>query len=298
MNDGVGTMKIGIIGGGSIGLLFAGYLAESHDVTIFTRTEHQANEINKKGITIEKKNNVKTFNVQAKISSSSVKEMDLLFIAVKQYILTDLLTQLKDIEKVGMICFLQNGMGHIEHIKQLQNATILVGIVEHGALKVDNTTVIHTGIGQTKIGTYKGNVPVLENIHTDFPIEFHDDWFDILSNKLVVNAVINPLTALYRVKNGELLENSYFHKQMKNVFRDIVSIIPTNEEKMWELVTTICKNTASNKSSMLRDIEEGRKTEIDAILGYILIEAKKRKRELTITQFLYDSLKGIEYKGG
>jgi 2-dehydropantoate 2-reductase len=77
-----------------------------------------------------------------------------------------------------------------------------------------------------------------------------------------------------------------------------VSVIPCNEEQMWELVTTICKNTAQNKSSMLRDIEEGRKTEIDAILGYVLAEAKKIEREVAITQFLYDSIKGMERRGG
>ena len=43
-------MRIGIIGGGAIGLLFANYLSENHDVTIFTRTKEQAELLNRDGL--------------------------------------------------------------------------------------------------------------------------------------------------------------------------------------------------------------------------------------------------------
>ncbi|MEH7222455.1 2-dehydropantoate 2-reductase [Bacillus sp. JJ1566] len=290
-------MKIGIIGGGSIGLLFAGYLAERHDVTVYTRTEYQANEINQKGVTINKQNTSKTYRVQAVKASASVIEEDFVFFAVKQYILKDVLSETRDLEKVQTVCFLQNGMSHINIIENLKNPTILVGVVEHGALKVNETTVIHTGVGRTKIGVFKGTNEEIEVASTDFSIDSYENWYEILTSKLIANAVINPLTALYRVKNGELLNNHYFHNQMKALFQEITSVIPSNKEKMWELVTAICKNTAQNKSSMLRDIEEGRKTEIDAILGYVLTQSMKMNVEVVITQFLYDSIKGIEKKG-
>ncbi|MEH7386286.1 2-dehydropantoate 2-reductase [Bacillus sp. JJ1521] len=291
-------MKIGIIGGGSIGLLFAGYLAEKHDVTIYTRTEHQANEINKKGVTINKQNTSKTYRVQAVISSASVIDEDIVFFAVKQYILEDILFRTLDLDKVQSVCFLQNGMSHIDIIEKLTNPTILLGVVEHGALKVNETTVIHTGVGRTKIGVFKGKNEGFDHSLAYFTLEFYENWYEIVTSKLIANAVINPLTALYGIKNGQLLEIGYFHKQMKALFHEIISVIPSNDEKMWELVLTICENTAQNKSSMLRDIEEGRKTEIEAILGYVLNEAIKKNEEVVITQFLYDSIKGLEIKGG
>lgn len=291
-------MKIGIIGGGSIGLLFAGYLSEKYDVTIYTRTKHQANEINKKGVTINKQNTSKTYRVQAETSSASVIGEDIVFFAVKQYILEDVLVQTLDLDKVQTVCFLQNGMSHINLFDNLINPTILVGVVEHGALKVNETTVIHTGLGGSKFGVFKGKNEGFDVPITDFPIKFYKNWHEIITSKLIANAVINPLTALYGVKNGQLFENGYFHKQMKSLFHEITSVIPSNDEEMWELVLTICKNTAQNKSSMLRDIEEGRKTEIEAILGYVLGEAIKKNKEVVITQFLYDSIKGLEIKGG
>ncbi|WP_077617723.1 2-dehydropantoate 2-reductase [Bacillus sinesaloumensis] len=289
-------MKIGIIGGGSIGLLFAGYLAAHHQVTVYTRTDHQAYEINQNGVTIVKQNKSITYSVTAKTSTASVHQDDLLFIAVKQYMLNSLLTEVRNLENVQSICFLQNGMSHIELIKKLKNKNILLGVVEHGALKINDTTVIHTGIGRTKLGIFDGIEPELGTRMNDFLIEVHENWYEILTTKLIANAVINPLTALYGVENGELLKNSYFYKQMKTLFDEIVSVVPSSEG-MWELVTTICKNTEKNKSSMLRDIEEGRQTEIDSILGYVINEARKIKKEVAITQFLYDSIKGMEIKG-
>nr|WP_309099273.1 2-dehydropantoate 2-reductase [Fredinandcohnia onubensis] len=291
-------MKIGIIGGGSIGLLFAGYLAEYHDVTLYTRTERQASEINQNGVTIDNENTSNTYRVQAVSSKASVIGEDILFIAVKQYRLKDVLSQIKDLEKVQTVCFLQNGMGHLDFMNQLENTNILVGVVEHGALKFNDTTIIHTGIGRTKLAIFKGEFPAFDIPSKEFQIEFHNDWYKMITSKLIANAVINPLTALYGVKNGRLLQNEYFKNQVKTLFREITSVIPCNEEQMWELLTTICKNTAQNKSSMLRDIEEGRKTEIDAILGYVLAEAEKIEREVAITQFLYDSIKGMERRGG
>jgi len=291
-------MKIGIIGGGSIGLLFAGYLAEYHDVTLYTRTERQASEINQNGVTIDIENTSSTYRVQAVSSKASVIGEEILFIAVKQYILKDVISQIKDLEKVQTVCFLQNGMGHLDFMNQLGNTNILVGVVEHGALKFNDTTIIHTGIGRTKLAIFKGDFPTFDIPTEEFQIEFHNDWYEMITSKLIANAVINPLTALYGVKNGRLLQNEYFKNQAKTLFREITSVIPCNEVQMWELVTTICKNTAQNKSSMLRDVEEGRKTEIDAILGYVLAEAKKIEREVAITQFLYDSIKGMERRGG
>ena len=43
-------MKIGIIGAGSIGLLFASYLSSAFSVTLYTRTSEQAKEINDHGL--------------------------------------------------------------------------------------------------------------------------------------------------------------------------------------------------------------------------------------------------------
>lgn len=60
-------MKVGIIGGGSIGLLFAYYLNKCFDTTIYTRTDRQACMIGAKGLLFEKTRNKKLCKSKRKV---------------------------------------------------------------------------------------------------------------------------------------------------------------------------------------------------------------------------------------
>lgn len=295
-------MKIGIIGGGSIGLLFAYYLAKQNEVTVYVKTENQANLLRKKGVTLEQQNASNSRKVQATVNPNSIIDEELVLVAVKQYALKEVINCYKGLDFVPSIVFIQNGMGHLDYIENLTTPNIVLGVVEHGALKVDGGKVIHTGIGKTKVAAIRGDSKLLTNaIHPldehVFNIELTHDWYSMLSEKLVVNAVINPLTGLYRVENGELIQNQYFKDTLKEAFNEITSVIEVDSEKMWSQVIQICKNTSVNRSSMLRDIEEGRKTEVDAILGYVLKQAERKQMYLPITSFLFNAIKGIEVRG-
>lgn len=63
---------------------------------------------------------------------------------------------------------------------------------------------------------------------------------------------------------------------------------------MWQLVCHVCETTSSNTSSMLADVKENRETEIDAIIGYAIEEARKQRKQVPTLQFLYNSIKGLE----
>lgn len=45
---------------------------------------------------------------------------------------------------------------------------------------------------------------------------------------------------------------------------------------------------------MLADVKENRETEIDAIIGYAIEEARKQRKQVPTLQFLYNSIKGLE----
>lgn len=292
-------MEIGIVGPGAIGLLFAFYLQKNgQDVTLYTRTVEQSERLEKCGITCVQNGIRETvFPHVSPLENINNGRHDYTFVAVKQYHLEDVIPYLQAKKR---LVFLQNGMGHLHLLQQIQGASVAVGIVEHGAKKENVSIVHHTGVGSTKFGFIHGERKQFEPLFTAFssnlfPVVVENDWKQTMINKLVVNACINPLTALFGIQNGELLTNPSFHKVMKQVFSEVMGIVGNIQcKEHWDRVCTVCENTAHNTSSMLTDIHNNRKTEIDAIVGYLIQEAKKQQKSVPTLSFLYHSIKVLE----
>ncbi|MFD6510724.1 2-dehydropantoate 2-reductase [Bacillus sp. NPDC060175] len=292
-------MKIGIVGPGAIGLLYTFYLQKSNqDVTLFTRNAKQAEELNLTGVTCIRNGERETvFPSILPIESMLDKQLDYTFIAVKQYHITDILPFMQG---ESSLIFLQNGMSHLQVMQKIGNERIAVGIVEHGAKKEDGHTVHHTGIGVTKFGVVRGQSSCFKKVFNCFPfdyfpIQIEDDWKWIMRNKLVVNVCINPLTALLRVENGELISNPFFYQMMEQVFQEVAFLVKEEDKEMvWQMVCQVCEKTSHNTSSMLADVRANRQTEVNAIVGYVLEEAKEQQQSVPTLQFLFNVIKGME----
>ncbi|WP_242637727.1 MULTISPECIES: 2-dehydropantoate 2-reductase [Bacillaceae] len=293
-------MKVGIIGAGSIGLLFASYISRALDVTIYTRTSKQAQEINKNGIKLRNEGNERVTMVRAQPIGMWTGTENFTIIAVKQYQLPPIIEKINQLSAVPEhLLFLQNGMGHLKLLEGVRANDLYVGSVEHGALKENSTTVSHNGNGVTNVAVFKGAAVSLQQLvselNGEFPMVLHEDFYPMLIKKLIVNAVINPLTALLQVKNGVLIKNRFYFQAVQKVFAEISFILNLEQpEEYLRLVIDICKNTEDNRSSMFKDMQANNLTEIDAILGYLLDEAEKQEKEAPQLSLLYHFIKGKE----
>lgn len=298
-------MKIGIIGGGSIGLLLAHYLMEHHEVHVFVRSKRQMDILLTEGLIFEKKKKLINEKINVSLFSSWDAEEELTIIAVKQYQLSSIIEKIKVSNKLanGAFVFLQNGMGHLKMLNELYNKTIIVGTVEHGANKIKDNHVLHTGEGQINLALYQGNnrtelAKLLAIPIENFPFMFQEDYYEMLLQKLIVNAVINPLTAVLNVNNGMLLENSHFYYLFKKYYEELSVILNiNNKEKTFRHLEDICRSTSENRSSMLKDLDEHRPTEIEAILGFVLEEAREKQLKAPFSENYYHLIKGKEYEG-
>lgn len=284
-------MNIGIIGGGSIGLLMSSYLVNQHDVTLYTHRTAQEINLRKKGLHLQV-NSKKAYH--RSINANHISDLashDILFVCVKQPHLQSLLPYLTSVDENTPIVFTQNGMGHIEQIRDLPNP-IYIGIVEHGANRINDVTVNHLGQGKIKIGAYQDKKGQLIDIirqldQAPFPFEYAANWQKLLKEKLIVNAVINPLTAIFNVENGALIENVYIKKLAQAICEEVAEALQLDFKSSWENIQAIAKNTKNNTSSMRADILQNRPTEIESIIGYVLQEGK---RKLPSTTFVYYSI--------
>ncbi|RAK23261.1 2-dehydropantoate 2-reductase [Anoxybacillus vitaminiphilus] len=295
-------MKVGIVGGGAVGLLIAAYLHRMYDITLYTRRQSQAALLNKNGLCFIKGSKEKTFFIKTKHIEQSEMNEDVVFVTVKQYDLPELASSANRLQNIPTVVFLQNGMGHLPLLSRFNNRNIVLGVVEHGALKHDDRTVEHTGEGKISLAVWKGEIGeaqrLIEQSSSHFPFLFKKDWYEMLAMKLAINAVVNPLTALLRVKNGQLLEVNEYRMMMQLLFSELKDVLSLpNEQKAWENIVLVCEKTANNRSSMLKDIEQGRQTEIDAILGYIIQRGKSMNIQTPLCEFLLHAIKGMERRG-
>lgn len=289
-------MKIGVIGGGSIGLLVSSFLCKEHDVTVYVKSLSQKRALNDHGLYFS--DFVDPLSIRA-LLLEEIDEADCYIICVKQHDIAQILPIINQVHKQIPLLFLQNGMGHMKQLKGLHQPLFL-GVVEHGARRKSNYHVYHTGKGKIKISLYQGNQQLLTDIvhqlHLpDFPFTISEGWERSLAEKLVINAVINPLTALFNIPNGQILTNPYVCNLAKKLCKESSVVLQLDHNIQWERVQRIAYETRENISSMLTDIREGRQTENEAISGYLM---QVSKESIPYTSFVYNGVKALEFKKG
>lgn len=284
-------MNFAVIGAGAVGMLTASLLKEAGcGVQLITRRDEQADLINSKGI----KMNGSVQYINASTQWDRIPPNAFIFVTVKYAHVPAIIATLKRRCLDNPVVFLQNGMMHLELLRNLPQKDIAAGIVEHGALKVSDTEVRHTGKGMFKFALLSGNEkrfqPLL-NVN-GVKAEWFKDADKMLFRKVLLNSMINPLTALLAVKNGELLSNPHAYELLKNLYTELYIAFPEIETLLpFEQVTTLCAATAENTSSMLADKQAGRVMELDTILLYTI---RRASYTLPTLQTFYHLLKAAE----
>jgi 2-dehydropantoate 2-reductase len=316
----VHPVRIRIVGAGALGLLFASKITRSAaKVELVTHTQEQSDLLTSKGIAAAASDAERVYPVYAySIHTSNgtadlLEPVDWLFLMVKQKDVTDsLLEQLLLLvtAETRIVCF-QNGIGHMEVLKQgFSVDRLYAAVTTEGALKISETSYRHTGHGTTWFGRVEEGTlysTVWDEAEINLQTVLNKAGFEVylskkiisnIWNKLLINAVINPLTAILQTRNGSLLESLYMKDLMIVLFEEgcLVARAAKIEiaDNLWEQLLQVCEKTADNQSSMLKDILEGRTTEIDWINGALIKSANQYKVALPTHQAFYKIVKHLE----
>jgi 2-dehydropantoate 2-reductase len=101
----------------------------------------------------------------------------------------------------------------------------------------------------------------------------------VVWNKLLINIGINAITALSGIKNGQILDLAITRELSRAAVEEAMTVARAKEIKIKEdavdIVFKVAEATGINRSSMGQDVDNNRQTEIAAINGFIVREAKK-----------------------
>jgi 2-dehydropantoate 2-reductase len=225
---------------------------------------------------------------------------------------------------IGLV---QNGFGQHEDVihsdmfsKEWFSAGILLGSTTHGCYMNQSSSsssvwkdVVHAGQGECHFGIWnparnpgeenlaQRNMNSLMELLTLLPATYHVPSFRdmevILLRKLIVNAMINPLTAYYQVQNGELLKNATYASQLTVLSEEIAQIMHRkfpqltgfhHPVSLFKMAQSVLQTTQQNWSSMYMDVHHRgvNRTEIQYINGTLLKWGKQLHLSCPATEHL------------
>ncbi len=205
----------------------------------------------------------------------------------------------------GVALTIQNGLGNyetlVEHVGRERAA---VGVIYVGAQLIKGE-LRATGAGKVELGrpiaaNSRLKLDELGRLLRDggMDVTVVDDAWPAVWRKVVTNAAVNPLTALIRRTNAELLADSPASRVADCVAREVarvatasgVHIAEDEAVTQWRAMAAL---TGANRSSMLQDVEAGRPTEVDAISGAVAREADRRGIAAPMNQAMTILVKSI-----
>ncbi len=303
-------MRIVIVGPGAMGCLVASFLSgKINDLWLLDNDYSRTKTISDRGIIIDSDSKSETFKINITTEINAIKQADIIFICVKAYDTAKATRScLPIIQPETIIVTLQNGAGNAEKIAEIIDASqIVCGSTSYGSTYIDTGHVKHSGTGPTFLADYtetknKNSARVAKLLtESGIKTEVIDNAETLVWNKLIINAGINPLTAIHNIRNGQILEDPEIRSTMHKAVSEAASIANAKEislsyDNPIEETEKICKKTAQNCSSMLQDIRIGRRTEIDAITGTIISEASALNIPVPVNEILLKKVTLLEYK--
>lgn len=200
----------------------------------------------------------------------------------------------------------QNGMGSQQSAaERWPQRPILAASTTEGANRPKPGMTIHAGRGETWIGPLTDCAepvlgPVVQALSTSgLTIHPETSIHQRLWDKLVINAGINAFTAILDCRNGDILDSPFYHEHIDDLCKEIAAVRnvegcqPQAPGTIRKRIETVALSTARNTSSMLSDRQQGRTTEIDYINGYIACRGQAQGISVPVNQMLTQRVKEL-----
>ena len=280
--------SIGIVGGGALGSLLGAKLAKAgHHVRMTVRSAERRDAIVREG-----------WGVQVADGVDALTESTLVYLCVKAFDTESAALELRVLPSTIGVASLQNGWGNLEILERALPAHPLVaGVTALGAYLDASGALLASLSGATSLAPWaETEIRWAEYAATLFEsaglrAETRRLARPTLWRKLVLNAGVNPLSAIVGRTNGDLLASPPLLHLAGSAAREAARVgIALG---YWEpgvdpapLVRSLLEETKDNRSSMAEDLARGRRTEIEEIVGSISSLAAEQGRPVPVLEAL------------
>ncbi|MGQ9587297.1 MAG: ketopantoate reductase family protein [Thermoplasmata archaeon] len=295
-------MHIVVFGAGSLGCALGGLLSREHRVSLVGR-KPIVEAVSKRGLRVVGDRRLAVWPSAAE-TVDHFDSPELLVVTTKAYDTGEAVRACRSaVSSRTMVLTLQNGLGNLEILRNWKGKNAFGGTTTIGAALISPGVVKLSGTGKTVIGSDMNPIGATRIAsafsESGLPASVSRDIQSEIWAKAIVNACINPITAVLRVPNGRLLDSRTIANLVSHVARECEAVakasgIRLSPPSMYSRVRAVASDTADNISSMLQDIERGRKTEIRQINGEICKAGEARGISTPLNRALVAMVEALE----
>jgi 2-dehydropantoate 2-reductase len=308
------------MGAGAVGSAFGAFLKkDGHAVTLAGRRDH-LDAIREKGLLISGiwgEHRVTGFTLVTDVSAVH-DVFDAIFICVKSYDTESAATAIKPLlTQETLLLSLQNGLGNLETIRKtaghrlILGGRVIFGILSEGPGKIKITAYTEPVMIGFPADTLSGLSPeakdkaktlALAINSAAIPCLYTEEIEKYLWSKMLYNCALNPLGAIHRVHYGALMENPEWKTFVEGILREIFIVArakrvdlfwKTPEEFLALFYGKLIPDTYNHRSSMLQDIEKGKRTEIDNMNGMIVRYGEETNTPTPLNRTMVEKLHSL-----
>lgn len=279
-------MKIAVVGAGAMGTLFGGRLARAgNDVVMIDADPERVAAINIDGL-VENDLIGKVARVPAALAEETRFAADLILIFTKSLHTASAMAQAAHLlAPGGTVLTLQNGLGNDAAVAGVIGADrVLVGMTTWPADLVGHGRVHVPGEGAVKIwsmtGEHRAAIDLVSSTLNIAALRCSVDA-DVIAaiwQKVIFNSAMNGVAALTGMTVGLMADFLPARDLIERVVSEGISIargvgIAVDAASLRSTIADALAQHRGHKPSMLQDVEAGRPTEVDAILGALVAHA-------------------------
>jgi 2-dehydropantoate 2-reductase len=295
---------VSIIGLGAIGAAYGSKLFDVlHDSFRVVANGERIQRFQQNGLYI----NGEKYEFPYITPETKTEPSDLVIFAVKNAELKQAIKDMKHhIGPDTIILSLLNGISSEEEIYEAyQNEHILYSLsVEIDAVRRNNE-VNYSTIGRICFGekepTISEDVQAVQDLfdQAQIPYEISENMLHTLWWKFMINVGVNQTSAVLRAPYGVFQQIPSAYEFMESVMYEVVALsekvgVPLSEEDVKKFKPILHKLSPEGRTSMLQDVDAGRKTEVNNFAGKVCELGRVYGVPTPINEQLYKMIRIIE----
>jgi len=294
--------RVAVVGAGAVGGYFGGMLARAGgQVTLIGRSAH-VDVWTRDGLLIDSINFQARIPVTASTDIAAAGDADLVLFSVKSLATEETARALaRHVRGDALIVSLQNGVDNVERIRTVAALDPIAAAVYVASSMPTPGRVKHAGRGDLLIGDLPGRT----GPPRDAALARVSSWFDAagvpcrispaieadLWTKLVTNVALNAISAVVHAPYGEIVATPEARETIRQLVNECVAVaraagVRLPDTDFVEMALRFAEHVGPVYSSTSQDLNRGKRTEIDALNGFVV----RRGAELGVSTPVNQSL--------